>query len=197
MTKRIVTMLLSVAALFQVACGGKKKNAALAAFQQQCNTQACIDMYTNAAKNAGIVGPAAAASLPQVAAIGAPVLPGQVTNTKLLPASVSDTQVAAQQAKITSQLQAIVAAQPTTTTTPTATTNQTAMQPASTGGMSAASVSIGVTRMPASDVAPASAPGEAPAIQLTSSTGAYQPASVDNGSTLGGESIAVGSGAGR
>ena len=196
MTKKIGTTLLSLAALMQVACGGKSKKDYVAAFTQQCNTQACIDMYTNAAKNAGVVGPAAAAALPQVAAVGAPTLPGQVTNTSILPASVSDKDVAAQQAKIVSQLQAIVASDAAPVSKPAANN----MSVASVGGGSSAgggsaAASVGVTRLPASDIAAATSPAVLP--QLTSSTGVYQPASVDNGSTFAGEPEVVGSGAGR
>lgn len=177
---------LSLVAL-QVACGKSKKEKE-AMLTEHCDTQACVDMYKNAAKNAGIVGIPAAVGKPQIATPGAPVLPGQVPETAILPASVSDAEIASKQAKIKSALLAInpPAAAPVTSTSNLA--------PASVANVPNAAT-ISVSRLPASqssEIAPAS---QQPATFSNPST--YAPASVDNGPAVAADPESFGVGVGR
>ena len=147
MNKKIGTTVMLLLATLQVACGKDKKEKAMEAFTQQCNTQACIDMYKNAATNTQIAGLANAQGLPQVAAPGATVLPGQVPSTTILPASVSAAQVSATTAKIQSQITALNAQQ-------AASTSSSSMAPASVSS-GPSEVEIGVTRLNSAPVAAA------------------------------------------
>ena len=177
MNKKLGTAIMLILATLQVACGKNKKEKAIEAFTQQCaGQQPCIDMYTRAATNTQIAGLANTSGLPQVAAVGATVQPGQVPNTSVLPASITDAQVKSTAAKIQSQLQSL---------------NAQANAPSTAGPITAASVSseptqveVGVTRLssPASATPAASNPSS---LQLSSVAAPAAPEAVESGVSAG------------
>lgn len=93
---RMNVILLSALAVMMTACSDDQK---MKSFWEQCSSDptGCMALYRNAATQAGgssaIVGAAAAAGLPQVAPAGSTPQTGQVPDTSVLPASVSQADV--------------------------------------------------------------------------------------------------------
>ncbi len=151
-SKYLMMIMLSLSVL-QMACSDKKK---VKDFWAECSkSQACLDQYRNAAKAVAIGGPAAAAGLPQLANATQGLLPGQVPDPKLLPASISEQQIKAQAVKIEAALNELGGYSPKPAApSGGAVTPTSAGRTFASGGGGPEQVEIGVTRLP--DYGPAS-----------------------------------------
>jgi hypothetical protein len=140
-------------AIMMTACSDDNK---MKSFWEQCSADptGCMAMYRNAANQAGttaIIGPAAAAGLPQVAAANTTPVDGQVPNTTVLPASISKAEIEARAAQIKQaltkmNLEGSSSASSTVAASTSSTGEGSGFRTASAGGSSQAE--IGVTRLP-------------------------------------------------
>jgi hypothetical protein len=109
MKSKLLTASILILAAMQVACSDDDKG--LTQAQLCAKNPACWQRYTSPQAVKAIAGPAATAGLPQVAdaSQGTNVQPGQVPSTQIVPASVSNQDIATYANRVNTTLQAMSA----------------------------------------------------------------------------------------